>query len=316
MKPTFNLLLVVLLCSAFANAQEAGNRINQGQQLQQGRDINRRQPSFPAGNTDSVTSEQPNLLVTQFQFIDAKVLTSLETREYVAVFGLAQEADKVNDANKKLQEQVTGFLQSAASLGVRPEDTYLDFVSQNRVYDVAVKGSTAKEKTSGFLIKENLMIRYKDHTLLDKIVPLAAQAGIFDLIKVDYVTEDLGRVRAQMAVESQKVIEEKQAAYARLGIKLTPVSVSMESFETFQPAEAYNTYRAFETGSIDDNYRVIEQRKNSTAYFDALSPGKFDIVMAPIGLEPRVQATYYLRIKYFVSEHTSVVTPKTGDKAL
>jgi len=315
MKPTFNLLLVFLLCSAFAYAQEGGNRINQGQQLPQGKDISRRQPNFPAANTDSVTSEQPNLLVTQFQYIDAKVLTSLETREYVAVFGLAQEADKVNDANKKLQEQVNGFLQSLAPLGVRPEDTYLDFVSQNRVYDVAVKGSTAKEKVSGFQIKENLMIRYKDHTLLDKIVPLAAQAGIFDLIKVDYVTEDLNRVRAQMAAESQKVIEEKQTSYAKLGIKLTPVSVTMEAFDTFQPGEAYNSYRAFETGSVDDNYRVVEQRKNSTVYFDALQPGKFDAVITPIGLEPRVQATYYLRIKYFISEHTSVVTPKQ-DKAL
>src|SRR5262252_6570732 len=150
MKPTFNLLLAMLLSSGFAYAQEGGNRINQGQQLQQGRDISRRQPNFPAANTDSVTSEQPNLFVTQFQFIDARVLTSLETKEYVAVFGLAEEADKVNDANKKLQEQVRGFLQSLVSLGVRPEDTYLDFVSQNRVYDIAVKGSTAKEKVSGF----------------------------------------------------------------------------------------------------------------------------------------------------------------------
>ena len=100
------------------------------------------------------------------------------------------------------------------------------------------------------------MIRYRDHTLLDKIVPLAAQAGIFDLIKVDYVTEDLNQVRARMAAESQKVIQEKQAAYANLGIKLTPVSVAMEAFDTFQPAEAYNSYRAFETGAVDDDYRI------------------------------------------------------------
>ena len=42
------------------------------------------------------------------------------------------------------------------------------------------------------------MIRYEDHALLDKIVPLAAQAGIFDLIKVDYITEDLDAVRVKM----------------------------------------------------------------------------------------------------------------------
>ena len=188
----------------------------------------------------------------------------------------------------------------------------MDFVTQERVYDYAVKSTTAREKLSGFQLKENLMIRYKDHALLDKIVPLAAQEGIFDLIKVDYITEDLNAVRAKMTEESQKIIHEKVEAYGKLGIKLTPVSVAMESFDTFQPAEAYNSYHAFETGSADDNFRVVEQRKNSTLYFEALSPGKFDTVLTPIDLQPRVQATYFLRIKYFVSDHTSVVVPKSS----
>ena len=64
-----------------------------------------------------------------------------------------------------------------------------------------------------------------------------------------------------------------------------------------------------------NDYRVIEERKNSTLFFDALSPGKFDSVVAPIGLEPGVQATYYLRVKYFVSEHTSVVPSEVPQKS-
>jgi hypothetical protein len=311
MRTALRVLFLFLIYCVAAFAQEGGNRINQGQQLQQGKDITRRQPSYPASTTDSVVSEQPNLLVTQYQFVDAKVLTSLETKGYVAVFGLMQEADKVNDANKKLQDQINTFLQSIAPLGVRPDDTYVDFVTQERVYDTEVKNSTGREKSSGFQIKENLMIRYNDHLLLDRIVPLAAQAGIFDLIKVDYITEDLGAVRARMTAESQKIIQEKVEAYGKLGIKLTPVSIAMESFDTFQPAEAYNSYHAFETGGAADNFRVVEKRKNSTVYFEALSPGKFDAVLTPIDLQPRVQATYFLRIKYFVSDHISVVAAKT-----
>jgi uncharacterized protein YggE len=312
MKASLSLLLLLMTSNAFA--QEGGNRVNQGQQLQQGKDITRRQPSFPSAITDSVISDQPNLLVTQYQFIDAKVLTSLDTRAYIAVFGLVQEADKVADANKKLQDQIALFLQSIAPLGIRPEDTYVDFVTQNRIYDYTVKSSTAREKAVGFQVKENLMIRYTDHTILDRIVPLAAQAGIFDLIKVDYITDDLSLIRSRMTTESQRIIKDKEEAWAKLGIKLTPVSVAAEAFDTFQPGESYNSYRAFETGNVDDNYRVVEQRKNSTVYFEPLSPGKFDVVLDPIGLEPRVQATYYLRIKYFVSEHTSVVTPRPSDK--
>jgi uncharacterized protein YggE len=311
MRTAFGVLVVLTICCATLFAQEGGNRVNQGQ-LQQGKDVTRRQPNYPAAGSDSVVSDQPNLFVTQYQFVDAKILTSLETRGYIAVFGLVQQADKVSDANKKLDDQISAFLRSIAPLGIRPEDTYVDFVTQERVYDYAVKSGTAREKLSGFQLKENLMVRYKDHSLLDRIVPLAAQEGIFDLIKVDYITEDLNSVRARMTEESQKIIHEKVEAYGKLGIKLTPVSVAMESFDTFQPAEAYNSYHAFETGSADDNFRVVEQRKNSTLYFEALSPGKFDTVLTPIDLQPRVQATYFLRIKYFVSDHTSVVVPKSS----
>jgi hypothetical protein len=312
MRTAFGVLVVLVIYCGSLFAQEGGNRLNQGLQIQQGRDVTRRQPNYPAATVDSVVSDQPNLLVTQYQFVDAKILTSLETTGYVAVFGLMQQAEKVGDANRKLGEQISAFLRSIAPLGIRPEDTYVDFVTQERVYDFAVKGSTAREKLSGFQLKENLMIRYKDHALLDKIVPLAAQEGIFDLIKVDYVTEDLNAIRARMSAESQKIIREKVEAYGKLGIKLTPVSVAAESFDTFQPAEAYNSYHAFESGSVDGNFRVVEQRKNSTLYFEALSPGKFDTVLTPIDLQPRVQATYFLRIKYFVSQHTSVVVPKSS----
>jgi uncharacterized protein YggE len=315
MKKTLGLALLISLCSLTTLAQETGNRVYGNQGLQQGGDIVRRRPMYPETTTELVVTEQPNLLVTTYQFIDAKILTSVDTKEYVAVFGLAQEADTPQLANKRLQDQVAAFRSGLTALGVRPEDTYVDFITQNRVYDFVVKGNTAREKVSGFQIKENFAIRFKEHGLLDQIVPLAAQGGIFDLIKVDYVTSDLGVVRAQLAAEAQKALKQKEEAYTRMGMKLTPVSVVAENFDTFQPFEAYNSYKAFESGNVDDNYRVVERRKNSTLFFEPLSPGKFDLVLAPIGVQPQVQCTFYLRVKYFVNSHATVTLPdKSGDK--
>ena len=299
-------LFFVISAFSFVSAQEAGNRVY-GNQGNPG-DVSRRQPRFPEANTELVISEQANQLVTTYQFLEAKVLTSVETKSYVAVFGLQQEAEKLEEANRRLQDQVARFRVSLAALGIKSENTYLDFITQTRVYDFQVKGGTAREKVSGFQLKENLAIRFTEHNLLDRIVPLAAQAGIFDLIKVDYVTEDLSPVRAKMLAEAQRIIKQKEAEYAKLGVKLTPVTVAADSFDSFQPAEAYNSYKAFESGNVDDNYRVVERRKNSTFYFEPLSPGKFDTVLTPLGLEPQVQCTYYLRVKYFVNSHTTVVT--------
>ena len=310
------LLCMSLLLPTFSFtvlAQDAANRVYGNQGAQQG-DVVRRKPAYPETASELIVTETPNLLVTTYQFLDAKILTTVDTREYVAVFGLTQEADTVQAANKKLLDQVTAFQSGLTALGVRPEDTYLDFVTQNRVYDYVIKGGTAREKVSGFQVKENLAIRFKDHRLLDQIVPMAAQGGIFDLIKVDYITSDLNPVRVQMTAEAQKILKEKEEAYAKLGLKLTPVSVT-ENFDTFQPFEAYNSYKAFESGNVDDNYRVVERRKNSTFYFEPLAPGKFDAVLTPMGLEPHVQCTFFLRVKYFVNSHTTVIPPeKPGDK--
>ena len=307
--------LFISLCFLTTLAQVSGNRVYGNQGIQQGADVVRRLPGFSDSTGEQIITEPGNLLVTTYQFLDAKVLTSVETKEYVAVFGLAQEADTLQLANQKLQDQIATFQRGLTALGIRPEDTYIDFITQNRVYDYVVKGNTAREKVAGFQIKENFAIRFKDHATLDQIVPLAAQGGIFDLIKVDYVTNDLSAVRTQMAAEALKALKQKEDAYIKLGMKLTPVSVVAENFDSFQPFEAYSSYKAFETGNVDDNYRVVERRKNSTLFFEPLSPGKFDLVLAPIGVQPQVQCTFYLRVKYFVNSHTTVVLPdKSGDK--
>ncbi|MDT4896582.1 MAG: hypothetical protein QOH25_1659 [Acidobacteriota bacterium] len=315
MKKFLCLSLFVSLCSLTVLAQVSGNRVYENQGAQQGGQVNRRYPGYGGATTEQVVNEPENLLVTTYQFIEAKVLTSVETKEYVAVFGLAQEADSLAKASKKLQEQIAAFQGSLTALGISPQDTYLDFITQNRVYDYQVKGSTAREKVSGFQVKENFFVRYKDSKMLDQITPLAAQAGIFDLIKVDYVTPDLNAVRAQMAAEAMKVLKQKEESYTKLGIKLQPISVTAENFDAFQPGEAYNSYKAYETGNVDEeNYRVVERRKNSTFFFEPLHPGQFDLVLNPVGLQPTVQCTFILRVKYFVDSHKTIVRPVKPDE--
>jgi hypothetical protein len=299
---------MITFCYAPAVAQVAGNRAGANANPSPPASGSRRYPDYYANTTaDQTTTEQPNLLVNTYQFIDARLLISVPTTTYVAVFGLNQEADKLEEANRRLQEQISRLRQGLTALGIRPEDTYLDFISQTRTYDYKVKDNTARESVAGFQIKENMAIRYQDRALLDRIVPLFAQNGVYDLIKVDYQTEELAPIRARMLEEAQRIIKEKEQSYGRLGVKLTPVSITADSFDAFQPSDAYSSYRAFETGNVDDNYRVVERRKNSTLYFDALEPIKFDAVLNRIGFEPQVQCTYYLRIKYLVGSHTTVV---------
>ena len=301
------LLAFCLLLVSTNFAQEAGNRVygNRGNNDQQ--PVQRRMPNIPKTTVDAVNVDAANQTITHYQYIDAKILTTVEAREYIAVFGLAQEAATVPEANRKLEKQISAFRQGLSALGIAAADTYVDFITQNRVYDYTVKGNTAREKVSGFQIKENFIVRYKDRNILEKIVSLAAQNEIFDLVKVDYVVGDLAQVKSQMVNEAARIIKAKEGDFGKLGVKLTPITVSLEQFDVFQPFEAYNSYKAFEAGEVDNVYRTVEKRKNSTFYFEPLPEGIFDAVVKSIGTTPEVQCTYYLRLKYLVSTRTTVI---------
>lgn len=302
------LLLAFCLLFVSANfAQEAGNRVY-GNRGNTDEPVRRRMPNLPKTTVDSVSVDAANQTITHYQFIDVKVLTTVEAKEYTAVFGMAQEAATVPEANRKLEKQIGDFRAGLNALGIAPNDTYVDFITQNRVYDYTVKGNTAREKVSGFQIKQNFIVRYKDRKILEKIVALAAQNEIFDLVKVDYVVGDLSQIKAQMVDEAVRIIKNKESDFGKVGIKLTPISVSNEQFDVFQPFEAYNGYKAFEAGEVDNVYRTVEKRKNSTFYFEPLPEGIFDAVLKPIGTTPEVQCTYYLRLKYFVSARTTIIT--------
>lgn len=301
------LLAFCLLFASGAFAQESGNRVYGNSGNNNDQQVKRRMPVLPKSTVDSVSVDAANQTITHYQYIDAKVITTVDAKEYIAVFGLAQEAATVPEANRKLEKQINDFRQGLSALGIAANDVYVDFITQNRVYDYTVKGSTAREKVSGFQIKENFIIRYRDRKLLDKIVALAAQNDIFDLVKVDYVVGDLTQIKSQLFNEAIKIIKAKETDFGKVGVKLTPITVSLEQFDIFQPFEAYNSYKAFEAGEVDNVYRTVEKRKNSTFYFEPLPEGIFDAVVKPIGTTPEVQCTYYLRLKYFVSARTTVI---------
>jgi hypothetical protein len=65
----------------------------------------------------------------------------------------------------------------------------------------------------------------------------------------------------------------------------------------------YAGYTAFESENLSNNYygqkyATINARKTQTAYFSGLDAGGFDKVVNPVVIEPMVQFTLYLKVKY------------------
>jgi uncharacterized protein YggE len=282
--------LFVCAVAASALAQEAGNA-SYGS-------ARRRTSGVTLGNL-SATDPKDSV---QSTFVEANVLLNVKADEYLAVFALAQEGATIVEGNRKLDAQIQEFRVALKALGIEDADVFVDFVAQNRVYDFAVAGNTARERLSGFQVKKNVAVRYKDRSRLDAMLAAASKSSIYDLVKVDYVLRDAADARARLLEEASKVVRRKEESYARLlGLRMRPHSVFAEKYNAFFPSELYSSYVAYEAGSVEsggDNLRVVEKRKTSTSYFNPLHTGEFDTVVDPVGAEPVVQLTLYLKVKY------------------
>jgi uncharacterized protein YggE len=277
---------------ATASGQEAGNRIygNTGYYQQK---RNSQVNTGMLGNHEGYS-------------IEASVLTNLKPDAFVVVFGINDEGSNAATSNEKVNSKITNLTQRLKSLGIDSNDVFIDFITQNRVYDFTVAGTQATENFTGFETKKTVAIRYKNRELFERIVSAAVDSKIFDLIKVDYIVSDFDAVRANLFDAAARVLKSKEQKYSNaLGITLGAVGLSIEKYDVTYPAEAYQRYQAFETGdaSVNNEQGVssrVVKRKSFTFFYEPFKAGSFDTVLAHSGLEPMVQFSVYLRMQYQV----------------
>jgi uncharacterized protein YggE len=292
MKKVFLILLILGLSCLSALGQESGNRNYNRDTRTSGRRA--------APNTGIIYNNGE-------LFIEAYVLFNAPPDEFVAVFGAAQEAPTAVESNQKVNAQIEQFLSAAERLGVNRSNTFVDFITQNRVYNFTRDSDgTIREVLTGFETKKTIAVRYKDRPLLEKLLTVAAQASIFDLIKVDYVINDMGKIRNRLFDEAVSIVKQKEDNYGRsLGMVIKRSALLQATYDTHYPWELYQTYTAYESGAVDTYYqsnsRVIHERKSSTSYLEPLDRSAFDAVINPIGVEPTVQCTLYMKVLYSIA---------------
>lgn len=288
MKTVAAILVSLILFSVSLCAQEAGNRAY---------GTARRKPIVNPGVLTAPGPDGKSLLY----FVEANVLLNLKADSYTAVFGVVQEAATAAESNAKTDAAISQFTAELERLGIKRGDTFVDFITQNKIYDYSTNGSTTTEKFSGFETKKNIAVRYRDRDLLDKILSAATKASIFDLIEVDYTISDISGAHAKLYDEAVRVVKQKESSYANaFGVRLAPTNVANEKYDSFYPSELYSNYQAYEAGNTygDYNNRVIQARKTRTFFYTPLNASDFDSVINPLGIEPMVQFTLYLKMQF------------------
>src|SRR5688572_9160191 len=282
---------LLALGSLNVRAQEAGNR-------NYNRD-NRAERNPP--NTGNIGGNG-------FLNIEAYVLMNAAPGEFVAVFGVAQEGATAAESNQKVNARIEQFLGAAEKLGVGRNSTYVDFITQSRIYSFAPGGdNTIRESLTGFETKKTISVRYKDRSMLEKLLAAAGGVSIFDLIKVDYIVNDMGKIKRALFDEAIRIVKHKEEAYSRsLGLAVSRKSLLQETYATHYPGELYQTYTALNLEPLT----IITGRAARVSYASEraapltsspLDRSAFDSVLNPIGIEPMVQCTLFMKVMYSIA---------------
>jgi uncharacterized protein YggE len=239
-------------------------------------------------------------------FVDANVLINVKADAFVAVFGIGQEGLTVAESTQKMDVAVRQLTAAVRALNIADDDIFVDFVAQPKIYGFELSGDIARERIEGFELKKTVSIRFRDHAMLDRLVLAAAQVQVYDLIKVDYIVSDITVVQQRLMEEAAAIIKGKAGRYETLlGIRVQPpAQIYAERHAIHYPPEMYDSYVAAESEGVSrpnpQRYTVQQARKGRTFFYNGLDGDGFDKVINPVILEPVVQLTLYLKLKYKV----------------
>ncbi|MEI8203923.1 MAG: hypothetical protein WCH34_12965 [Bacteroidota bacterium] len=245
--------------------------------------------------------------------IETNLMMNVKADEYVAIFGISQVSDSIEAGHQLINSRINNFTTAIAKLGVLPKDVFVDFISQVPIFEIEVEkkifSKTYNEVPKGFELKKNIHVRYSDNKIVDALLIEAAKKEIYDIVKVDYIIKDNDEVYDTLRRASVDLMNKKLKEFKKLGLNIIPMYQTLnEDINTTYPIERYSSYNTFSAASMagiksSSLTKYSLRNSQSSLYYNKVAYKNFDIVINPSILEPVVQYTYHLSMKYVLKKN-------------
>lgn len=237
--------------------------------------------------------------------IQTKILLNKKADSYTAIFHLTQVAETAADADKFMNERIDGMKAQLQTIGVSADAIETDIICLVPLFEYEeekrIFSKKYNEVPKGFELKKNIHIRYTQSAMLDKIVTAAAQNEIYDLVKVDYFIKDMEAVYDEMRQAAMINYQKKLKLKTDLGMNLdSAYRVVADASSVSFPLESYSSYQAYSSASLDKGKTGKSAKKPTSYYYNPITAKGFDVVINSEILEPVVQFTYDLQVKFLV----------------
>ena len=237
--------------------------------------------------------------------VNVKVLMNKTADRYKLTLGLNEEAATPKIAIENINRRINGFIKRISSMGIRNDDIFVDFISQTKIYDYDINKDTqvTTQKMDGFETKKNIIITVNKHSMIEKLISEASDFQIYDIIKVDYISNDIDKIQEDVLKEAYAVFDKKKDNYFKLFKKeIIGSPTATSGFTYIFPKNQYQNYAAFESANVtygyDTRYIKKEERKSKTFYYDGTDYTGFDKVINNSDPEVGIQYIMNLSVKY------------------
>jgi len=244
-----------------------------------------------------------------------KALSNIQADAYVAIFNVTQVGKSIEEVNDLINIRIN-MVQKV----VKNEENatfFVDMLSFVPMYEYETEKKVFSKKTyneipKGFEVKKNLHIKFSEASYLDSLVAICARAEIYDLVKVDYVSDVLGQKKKELKTQALAMLKEQQKNYEDLlGSSFKDFEKDLvDGFKLVYPVEMYESYQAFSRASLHPtkyaNVQVAD--KSNSTFYQPVMDKDFDLVLAPLIVEPVIQLMYEVKMK--VKRPKKVAPPK------
>ncbi len=242
--------------------------------------------------------------------ISVNALLNQKADSYTAIFNVVQMGKTAEETNNLLNARLDALLASLKSLGIPETEIYVDMVNfvPKYEYDWSKKlfsPKTYTETPKGFELQKNIHVRYTTPALLDRIVTAAARQEIYDIVKVDYNVKEPQARYGQLREAAFQYLNQIKKQYLALGIRLdSAYTITAENAWVAYPINRYEGYQAYASQRLDDgeNSKVYKADKATSRFYNAVPSNDYDIVINPEMLEPAVQFSYNLLVRFTLPE--------------
>jgi uncharacterized protein YggE len=264
----------------------------------------------------------------------AQVMMNVRATSYTAIFAITQSGMDVMQVDSMMHQRIAQVMYALNRMGIAEEDIHIDAVAMVPTYAQKIEekkfSKRATEIPTGFEMKKNIHVLFKNHDLLDGIISEMAFADIYDLVKVEYNIDGVQSYYDQLRQAALSVIQTKEATYKALNLHLDIFTMA-DGFNTTYPLERYKSYTAYNSGASIQavNYALTQQNyyqingnkndvkinssnsdklnqqfiiqtadKNKTIFYDRVPYGQFDKIINADTEEPCIQIMYSLQVSY------------------